>query len=94
MFPPSEADADNFVDVCHAITTLKNKPDPILAPMIDAAKADTDYQLIIQALNKIKNPKSLPSNHPGCQLKSIWSELSVDESLGLIILNGTRIFFP
>ena len=62
--------------------------------MIEAAKADTDYQMIIQALGKFKNPKSLPLTLPGCQLNSVWSQLSIDDSLGLIILDGTRIFVP
>ena len=65
MFPPEETDNENFVDVCKAIRTLQKHPDPILEPMIKAAKEDTDYQMIIQALRTIKNPKSLPINHPG-----------------------------
>ena len=65
MFPPDETENDGFIDVCRAITTIQKEPDPILAPMIKAAKADTDYQMIIQALRTIKNPKSLPINHPG-----------------------------
>ena len=62
--------------------------------MMKAAKDDIDYQTIIQALGKIKNPKSLPLNHPGRQLNSVWSQLSVDNTLGLIIVNGNRIFVP
>ena len=94
VFPASEAETTGLVDVCHAISTLQKEPDPILAPMIKAAKADTDYQMIIQALSTIKNPKSLPLNHPGRQLNSVWSQLSVNDTLGLVILNGTRIFVP
>ena len=94
VFPTSEAETTGLVDVCHAISTLQKEPDPILAPMIKAAKADTDYQMIIQALSTIKNPKSLPLNHPGRQLNSVWSQLSVNDTLGLVILNGTRIFVP
>ena len=59
VFPPDETETEGFVDVCRAITTLQKDPDPILTPMIKAAKADTDYQMIIQALGNIKNPKSL-----------------------------------
>ena len=73
QFPASEAESDYFVDVCHAVTTLHREPDSILAPMIQAAKANIDYQMIIQALHKTKNPKSLPLNHPGRQLNSVWS---------------------
>ena len=47
QFPASEAESDYFVDVCHAVTTLHREPDSILAPMIQAAKADIDYQMII-----------------------------------------------
>ena len=50
--------------------------------------------MIIQALYNTKNPKSLPVNHPGRQLNSVWSQLSVDESFGLFILNANRIFVP
>ena len=94
VFPATnEAESENFVDVCHTITTLQNEPDPILAPMIQAAKSDIDYQTIIRALGEIKNPKVLPSYHPGRQLGSVWSQLSVNK-LGLIILDGNRIFVP
>ena len=62
--------------------------------MIKASKTDTDNQMIIEALGKIKTPKNLPINHPGQQLSSVWSELRVDNNLGLIILNGNRIDVP
>ena len=65
VFPATETDSDNLVDVCHAISTLQKDPESILAPMMKAAKDDIDYQTIIQALGKIKNPKSLPLNHSG-----------------------------
>ena len=92
VFPPDETDTDDFVDVCRAIRTIKEEPDPILAPMIEAAKADSDYQTIIKALETTKNPKTLPFNHPGRQLSSVWSQLSVDGHL--IILNSNRIVVP
>ena len=94
VFPPDETDTENFVDVCRAITTLQKDPDPILAPLIKAAKVDADYQMITQALQTIKNPKSLPFNHPGRQFSSVWSQLSVDDNLRLIILNSNRIVVP
>ena len=62
VFPPDETETEGFVDVCRAITTLQKEPDPILAPMIKAAKADTDYQMIIQALGNVKNPKTNREN--------------------------------
>ena len=46
MFPANEIETDNFVNVCHAISTLQKDPDPILAPMMKATKADIDYQTI------------------------------------------------
>ena len=94
VFPANESDSADFVDVCYAISTLKQEPsDPILAPMLDAARVDTDYQLIIQALSKVKNPKTLPNTHPGRQLSSIWYQLSVDQT-GLIVVDGRKIFVP
>ena len=39
-------------------------------------------------INKIKNPKFLPFNHPGRQLNSFSSQLSVDESLVLYFWQG------
>ena len=68
--------------------------DPILDPLIKAAKEDTDYQLIIKALGEVKSPRSLPTTHPGRQLSSDWSMLSIDSSLGLIIKNGKQIYVP
>ena len=94
VFPASESNSADFVDVCYAINTLKKEPsDPILKPMLDMAKADKDYQLIIQALSEVKNPKSLPDTHPGRQLSSVWSELSVDQT-GLIVVDGRKIYVP
>ena len=94
VFPPDETADEGFVDVCRAITTLQKQPDPILAPMIEAAKIDTDYQMVTQAIQNITNPKRLPTNHPGRQFSSVWSQLSVDSNLGLIILDGNRIVVP
>ena len=90
---PAHEETDESVDVCHAITALQKDPDPILAPMIKAAKNDTDYQSTVDAIGKIKNPKSLPTDHPSRQLNSVWSQLSIDDS-GLIVLDGKRIFVP
>ena len=43
VFPASESNSADFVDVCYAINTLKQEPsDPILKPMLDMAKADKD----------------------------------------------------
>ena len=82
-------------NICNAIPALPNDPfDPLIAPLLNAAKADTGYQQIIKAIIEVKNPKSLPSSHPGRQLSSVWHQLSVDESLGLIIVDGQRIFVP
>ena len=95
VFPPSEADSPDFVDVCHAVSSLqKQSSDPILVPLINAAKADSDYQLIVKALGEVKFPKSLPTTHPGRQLSSDWSELSIDSDSGLIIRNGKQIYVP
>ena len=94
VFPANESESADFVDVCYAITNLQNEPvDPILAPLLNAAKDDTDYQLIIKALSEEKNPKLLPSTHPARQLSSVWSELSIDKT-GLIVVNGKKIFVP
>ena len=90
---PAHEETDESADVCHAITALQKDPDPILAPMIKAAKNDTDYQSTVDAIGKIKNPKSLPTDHPSRQLNSVWSQLSIDDS-GLIVLDGKRIFVP
>lgn len=61
--------------------------------MLDPAKVDPDYQLVIQAVSKIKNPKTLPNTQPGRQLSSVWHQLSIDQS-GLIVVDCTRIFVP
>ena len=97
VFPAHEQEAvsDENVDVCCAITTLQNDPfDPQLAPLLNAAKSDTDYQQIINAITNIKDPKKLPNNHPGRQLSSVWTQLSIDTTSGLIIVDGQRIFVP
>ena len=45
--------------------------------MLDAAKVDTDYQLITRALTKVKNPRVLPSTHPGRELSDVGQQLSI-----------------
>ena len=96
VFPAREEESrPDYNDVCYAITTLQKDPsDPQLNPMMEAAKADIDYQQIIEAITKTENPKLLPSNHPGRQLSSVWSQLSINDSLGLIIVDNQRIFVP
>ena len=96
VFPAPEKELKpEYSDVCYAITTLQENPsDPQLDPMMKAAKSDIDYQQIIKAITKTENPKLLPSNHPGRQLSSVWSQLSINDSLGLIIVDNQRIFVP
>ena len=56
VFPAPEAESEDFVDVCNAISSLKlnnSDSDHILARMIKAAKADTYYQLTLQALGTV-----------------------------------------
>ena len=94
VFPPNESQGDDFTDVCHATSDLKQDTfDPILTPLIDTAKTDIDYQLIIKAISEVKCPKSLHTSHPGRQLSSVWSQLSVDKT-GLVIVDGTKIYIP
>ena len=96
VFPPHEKDeSSSMADICYAIPELHNNPfDPLLTPMINAAKTDTDYQQIIKAISDVKNLKSLAPNHPGRQLSSVWHQKSFDEFLGLIVINGQRIYVP
>ena len=44
MFPANEIETDNFVNVCHAISTLQKDPDPILAPMMNLGSYDEGCQ--------------------------------------------------
>jgi hypothetical protein len=47
---------------------------------------------IVKAVKEVKNPKKLPTTHPGRSLNSVWSNLSIQD--GLIVVIGTRIFIP
>ena len=60
VFPPNELQGENFADVCNATTNLQENSDPILIPLINTAKADIDYQLIMKAISEVKNPNHFP----------------------------------
>ena len=62
------------------------------AELRQAAAADLDYQLILNAVEKGTLPRNLPPEHPGRQLKSIWHSLAVEYDL--IIYDGHRIVVP
>ncbi len=87
VFPAKEEEATG--EVCnHTLTS-----DPILDKLVNEANNCKIYQQIKKAVTEIKNPKTLPSTHPGRQLNSVWSDLSIQED-GLIIVEGTKIFVP
>ena len=86
VFPAKEEEETG--EICNH--TLTN--DPILEPLIKEADNCKIYQQIKKAVTEVKNPKKLPSTHPGRQLNSVWSDLSIQD--GLIIVEGTKIFVP
>ena len=46
--------------------------DPALKQLSDHAKADVDYQKVVDALSNWKNLKNLPEDHPAQSYKSQW----------------------
>ena len=88
VFPPNEG--EDTAEICNH--SLHAECDPILKSLVDAANNCIDYQKIVKAVKEVKNPKRLPTTHPGRSLNSVWSDLSIQD--GLIVVNGTRIFIP
>ena len=88
--PPEESDADEAAFTSAVTTRLRS--DPLLDELRQAAAADSDYQLILNAVEKGKLPRNLPPEHPARQLKSIWHSLAVE--FDLIIYDGKRIVVP
>ena len=94
VFPANEpqGSTDTEEEVCKA--TSQYKVDPKLAPLVEAAAADDNYKLLIQGLLSEKSANSLPASHPGRSFSNVWQQLSVDDNLGLVILDGRRIVVP
>ena len=90
VFPAKEEDEEETEEICNH--TLDKSHDPILDNLIKEANESKTYQQIIKAIKTEKNPKKLPTTHPGRQLNSVWCDLSIQD--GLIIVEGTRIFVP
>jgi hypothetical protein len=88
VFPPNEG--EDTAEICNH--SLHAECDPILKSLVDAANNCIDYQRIVKAVKEVKNPKRLPTTHPGRSIASVWSDLSIQD--GLIVVNGTRIFIP
>ncbi|QQP41502.1 Uncharacterized protein FKW44_015903 [Caligus rogercresseyi] len=68
--------------------------DPALQPIIKAAKEDGDYQILKSTLMNDISLKNLPVCHPSKAYAKIWSNLSIDELSGLLLLNANRIIVP
>lgn len=93
VFPPEEEmGEDESVNVCF----LTKREDPMLEPIIHAARCDKDYMSVVDAIATGKEVKNLPEDHPARAFKSVWTELSIwgDEKRRLLVYDGSRIVVP
>ena len=81
---------EDEVDICRKMKLDSSRS---LEPMMEEAKVDSEYQMLIKAILEIKDAKSLPKIHPGRQYSNNWHELSVND-LGLIELGDSRLVVP
>ena len=67
--------------------------DPALKQLSDHAKADIDYQRVVDVLSNWKTLKSLPTDHPAQNYKSQWDAMSFEDTYGFLLYHG-RIIVP
>ena len=66
--------------------------DKRLQQLAQTAKDDEGYRLTIEAVEKGKNPRELPHEHPAKQLQSVWDQVSIQD--GLLVVDGHKLFVP
>ena len=67
--------------------------DPALKELSDDAKADTDYQKVVDVLRDWKALKDLPKDHPAQRYKSQWDAMSIEDAYGFLLYHG-RVIVP
>ena len=67
--------------------------DPALKQLSDHAKADIDYQRVVDVLSNWKTLKSLPTDHHAQKYKSQWDAMSFEDTYGFLLYHG-RIIVP
>ena len=65
-----------------------------LSELIEQAKADKDYQLMVHAFMDGVRLKDLWGTHPAHQLASVWSHLSLLEEHPLLVYKEEKIVVP
>ena len=92
VWPPNDELADpNFKHVCNMIKN--GDTDPLLDPLITAAKQDSSYKKLIEAIKTYMTASKIPKYHPAREYSKKWRDLSV-HSTGLVVLELTRIVIP
>ena len=71
----------------------ENVNDLALVELIAHAKADQDYQKVLDAVHRHKDLRQLPRDHPAQSSRSYWDSLAVEPELpGLILYRSTYHF--
>ena len=68
--------------------------DKNLLDLIEKAKADKDYQRIVNAFRSGDHPEKLPQSHPARQFTSVWETISLYDEHPLLVFEGHRIIVP
>ena len=62
-----------------------------LLDLIEKAKNDKDYQLIVKAFKEGLSPNKLPQSHPAHEFASKWDEILLFDEHPLLVYEGHRI---
>ena len=85
---------ESSVCVCKAIQNPnKKKQDPLLEPILEAARDDEEYQDILTAIRENLKRADLPEDHKAHKFAQVWKDISI-HSVGLLILDNQRIIVP
>ena len=84
--------AENHADilVCKIFETIL---DPALEELSVRAKADIQYQAVVDVLKSWKPLKFFPKDHPAQNYKSQWDAMSLEDTYGFLLYHG-RIIVP
>ena len=76
----SKVENDNYNDLKGAVT------DMALKPLVEVTAKDAEYNELIEIFKERRSLKDLTDGHHAKQLQSHWQDISLDETLGLLLV--------
>ena len=84
---------DDEEPMVNTVLTDHIASDPALQSLYNIASADSDYQLVVDALNAGLRQANMPPKHPARVFRSVWDDLSVLDDV-LLVLDDSRLVNP